>query len=136
MSVGRRRASSSSSRACRAAAHDASDGGIACALAECAIAGGVGAVVDLDGLVELRGAAGEACLFGEGPGGFVVAGRRGSISALVEESGGVDAIMIGQAGGDRIEISAAEAALSVPVADAERAWRSLAERLEGAAAAA
>ncbi len=38
-----------------AAAHDASDGGIACALAECAIAGGVGAVVDLDGLVELRG---------------------------------------------------------------------------------
>jgi hypothetical protein len=48
----------------------------------------------------------------------------------------VDAIMVGQAGGDRIEISAAEAALSVPVADAERAWRSLAERLEGAAAAA
>jgi phosphoribosylformylglycinamidine synthase subunit PurL len=118
-----------------AAAHDASDGGIACALAECAIAGGVGAVVDLDGLVELRGAAGEACLFGEGPGGFVVAGRRGSISALVEESGDVDAIMVGQAGGERIEISAAETTLSVPVADAERAWRSLAQRLEGAAAA-
>ncbi len=58
-------------------AHDVSDGGLACALAECAILGGVGIRVDLDGLVELRGASGEACLFGEGPGGFAVAGAGG-----------------------------------------------------------
>ena len=56
------------------AAHDVSDGGLACALAEMAIAGGVGLEADLDQLVELRGCSGETCLFGEGPGGFVLAG--------------------------------------------------------------
>src|SRR5262249_24432786 len=50
------------------AAHDVSDGGLACALAEMAIAGGVGIVVDLDPLVEARGCSGETALFGEGPG--------------------------------------------------------------------
>jgi phosphoribosylformylglycinamidine synthase subunit PurL len=119
-----------------AAAHDASDGGLACAIAECAIAGGVGAAVDLDGLVELRGGSGEACLFGEGPGGFVVAGARDSLEALAADSGGVDVLMIGEAGGEHLEISAAEASLSVSVADAERAWRSLPQRVEGAVAAA
>jgi len=42
---------------------------------------------------------------------------------------GVDAVAIGTAGGDRIEISAAEAELSVPLGDAASAWRSLAERM-------
>ena len=70
-----------------AAAHDASDGGVACALAEAAIAGGTGAAVDLDELVELRGASGETTLFGEGPGGFVVAGSRGAIEALAADAG-------------------------------------------------
>jgi phosphoribosylformylglycinamidine synthase subunit PurL len=114
-----------------AAAHDASDGGLACAIAECAIAGGVGAQADLDGLVELRGGSGESSLFGEGPGGILVAGRPASIDALAAESGDVDVIPIGRAGGHRIEISAAEASVSVSVADAERAWRSLPERVEG-----
>jgi phosphoribosylformylglycinamidine synthase subunit PurL len=118
-----------------AAAHDASDGGLACALAEAAIAGGTGALVDLDPLVELRGGSGEACLFGEGPGGFVVAGKRGSLLALAAESDDVDVIPIGEAGGDRIEISAAEASLSVTLEDAERTWRSLAGRVEATAIA-
>ena len=43
-----------------------------------------------------------------------------------------DVIVIGDACGDRIEISAAEASLSISVTDAERAWRSLRMRLEGA----
>jgi phosphoribosylformylglycinamidine synthase len=108
-------------------AHDVSDGGLACALAECAIAGGVGVRVDLDGLVELRGLAGEACLFGEGPGGFVVAGAAAALDTLAEEARrrGIDVLAIGEAGGDRIELSAAEAELSVQLASAERAWRSL-----------
>jgi phosphoribosylformylglycinamidine synthase len=46
------------------AAHDASDGGLACALAEMAIAAGWGIEADLDPLVELRGGSGESCLFG------------------------------------------------------------------------
>jgi phosphoribosylformylglycinamidine synthase len=113
------------------AAHDISDGGLACALAEGAIAGGVGVRVDLDPLVELRGASGEACLFGEGPGGFVVAGPASELEAVAAEGStrGVDVLAIGEAGGERIEIAAAEAEVSVPLDGAERAWRSLAGRL-------
>jgi phosphoribosylformylglycinamidine synthase len=109
------------------AAHDVSDGGLACALAECAIAGGIGVRADLDSLVEVRGASGETSLFGEGPGGFVVAGAASELSALAAEGSerGVDVMVIGEAGEERLELSAAEAEVSVALADAERAWRSL-----------
>ena len=109
------------------AAHDVSDGGLACALAECAIQGEVGVSVDLDGLVEARGASGEACLFGEGVGGICVAGRADELEALAAtgRKRGVDVMLIGRATGDRIVISAAEAEVSLPLEAAERAWRSL-----------
>jgi phosphoribosylformylglycinamidine synthase subunit PurL len=110
-------------------AHDVSDGGLACALAECAIAGGVGVRADLDPMVELRGMSGESCLFGEGPGGFVVAGERAAIEDLTAAIGEAGALVIGEAGGDRIEVSAAEAEIAVGLPDAERAWRSLGERV-------
>ncbi len=110
-----------------AAAHDVSDGGVACALAECALAGGTGVRADLDRLVELRGASGETSLFGEGPGGFVVSGSPSHLDALSAEGGrlGVDVLAIGEAGGERIALSAAEAELSVELSVAERAWLSL-----------
>jgi len=116
---------------------DASDGGLACALAECAIAGGVGVKGDLDELVEARGCSGETALFGEGPGGFVVAAPQQTIHQLLAsaESAGVHAIRIGDAGGDRIELAAAEAELDVALADAARAWRSLGERMDAPAVA-
>jgi phosphoribosylformylglycinamidine synthase subunit PurL len=106
-------------------AHDVSDGGLACALAECGIAAGVGVEADLDPLVELRGGSGESSLFGEGPGGFVVAAP--DLASLVDDGRerGVDVLVIGRATGARITLSAAEAELSVPLADAERAWSSL-----------
>jgi phosphoribosylformylglycinamidine synthase subunit PurL len=110
-------------------AHDVSDGGLACALAECAIAGRVGVRADLDPMVELRGMSGESCLFGEGRGGFVVAGERAAIEDLAAAIGEAGAVVIGEAGGDRIEVSAAEAEIAVDLADAERAWRSLGERV-------
>ena len=110
------------------AAHDISDGGLACALAEMAIAGGVGLEVDLDALVEARGCSGETALFGEGPGGFVLAGDRAALERL--GTSGLDLFVVGEAGGERITISAAEAEVDVALADAERAWRSLAERVE------
>ena len=74
-----------------ASAHDVSDGGLGCALAESAIAGGVGCRVDLDPLVELRGGSGESALFGEGPGGFVLSGERSALEALA--SGGVEVLI-------------------------------------------
>jgi hypothetical protein len=87
----------------------------------------MGLRADLDRLVELRGASGETCLFGEGPGGFVVAGDRSELDALAAEGlrRGVDVLAIGDVGGGRFEIWAAEAELSVDLARAERAWLSL-----------
>ena len=54
-------------------AHDISDGGLACALAESCIIGGLGARIELPAtLLELVDP--DTALFGEGPGGFVVSG--------------------------------------------------------------
>jgi phosphoribosylformylglycinamidine synthase subunit PurL len=113
------------------AAHDVSDGGLACALAEMAIAAGAGIEADLDPLVELRGGSGESSLFGEGPGGIVLGVAAERTAELLEAAGqaGVEALEIGSVGGDRLSLSAAERDASVALADAERAWRSLPERL-------
>ncbi len=110
---------------------DTAEGGLATALAEMAIAGDVGLDIELDPFVEARGCSGETALFGEGPVGFVVAASPDAIDSILAAAGeaGVDAVGLGIAGGDRIEISAAEADLSVPLAEAATAWRSLAERM-------
>ena len=81
-------------------AHDVSEGGLACALAESCIAGGLGARVSLD--------ADEAALFGEGPGGVIVAGPREAVEALE------GALVIGEVGGDSLEV---DGALSVPLSE-------------------
>ena len=118
------------------AAHDVSDGGLACALAEVAIAGEIGLEVDLDELVELRGCSGETALFGEGPGGFVLAGAPRALEQLADTPGAPDLVIVGSAGGGRISITAAEATVDVELAEATRAWRSLGERLEAPSTAA
>jgi phosphoribosylformylglycinamidine synthase subunit PurL len=113
------------------AAHDVSDGGLACALAEMAIAAGVGIEADLDPLVELRGGSGESCLFGEGPGGIILGVSAGRVDELLRgaEEAGVGALEIGSLGGDRLLFSAAERDVSVALADSARAWRSLPDRV-------
>ena len=112
------------------AIHDISDGGLGCALAEMAIAGGVGARCDLDALVRTRGSEPEAALYGEGPGGYLIAGPEEILRELQARAkeAGVDAWVIGSAAGDRIEISSEWMEPSVTVAAAEAAWRSLADR--------
>lgn len=109
-----------------AAAHDISDGGLACALAECAIAGEVGCRVDLSPLLE-RGCSPEEALFGEGCGGFVVTGAGADLEALA--GGEAPVVLIGEVGGEQISITAADSELSVAVEDATRAWSSLSDRL-------
>ncbi|HET6571013.1 MAG TPA: phosphoribosylformylglycinamidine synthase subunit PurL, partial [Solirubrobacterales bacterium] len=109
-----------------ASAHDVSDGGLACALAECAIGSGLGCRVDLQHLRE-RGCTPEEAQFGEGVGGFVLSGERQRLEALAGD--GVSVLYLGKVGGDTIEIAAGDRSLSLPLADAESAWRSLAERL-------
>jgi phosphoribosylformylglycinamidine synthase subunit PurL len=103
-------------------AHDVSDGGLACALAESAIGSGLGCRVDLAPLRE-RGCSPEEALFGEGSGGFLLSGRRESL----EEIG---AVFIGEVGGSGIEIAAGDRSIAVSLKEAERAWRSLPDRLE------
>src|SRR3954463_6103764 len=84
-------------------AHDVAEGGLAVALAEACLAGGLGATVDLSVLRP----AGEALLFGEGPGAFVVSGPEQSLRAF-----GAAAVRIGVVGGSDLVI---DGSLSVPV---------------------
>jgi phosphoribosylformylglycinamidine synthase subunit PurL len=109
-------------------AHDVSDGGLACALAEAAIGSGLGCQIDVQHLRE-RGCSPEEALFGEGSGGFVVSGERTKLDALAGD--GVGILHLGTVGGGEIEIAAGDRSVTVALADAERAWRSLAEQLEG-----
>jgi phosphoribosylformylglycinamidine synthase II len=78
--------------------HDVSEGGLACALAECCIEGGLGARIALGG--------DQVALFGEGPGGVVIAGPR---EAVKEVPG---ARVIGSVGGAALSI---DDAVSLPL---------------------
>jgi phosphoribosylformylglycinamidine synthase len=95
-----------------ATAHDISEGGLACALAECAIPGGIGATIDLEGDFDV---------FGEGPGGVLLAGPREDLQQLAESLQSHGFRVIGETGGDRLDITAGVATLSVPVAAAQEA---------------
>jgi phosphoribosylformylglycinamidine synthase subunit PurL len=105
-------------------AHDVSEGGLACALAECCIAGGVGARVDLAPLLARLGdtAPEEVALFGEGPGGVVVSGTLEAIEGLAENAGADWLIRLGEVGGDALELTAGIATLSLPVEEAKSAY--------------
>jgi phosphoribosylformylglycinamidine synthase II len=105
-----------------ASAHDVSDGGLACALAESSIGGGIGCRADLQDLRE-RGCTPDEALFGEGPGGFVLSGDRAELEAL-------GALIIGEVGGTTIELAAGDRSLVVGLTDATEAWRSLDARAE------
>ena len=59
----------------------------------------------------------------------MVAGSRSQLEALAAESG-APVLIVGSVGGERISISAAELELELTVADAERAWSSLGERMD------
>jgi phosphoribosylformylglycinamidine synthase len=105
-----------------ACAHDVSDGGLACALAESAIGAGLGCRVDLQPLRD-RGCLPEQALFGEGSGGFLVSGERAALDAL-------GATYLGEVGGATIEIAAGDRSIRLGLADAEGAWRSLPAQAE------
>ena len=110
-----------------ASAHDVSEGGLACALAESAIAGGIGARIDLRPLLERLGdpdtpASAEAALFGEGPGGVVVSGPPEAMAKVAEQTARWGFFELGRVGGDVLEVAAGIARLSIAVEDLEAAW--------------
>ena len=86
-------------------AHDIAEGGLAVAIAESCLQGDTGATVDLGG-----GARGDAPLFGEGPGGFLVSGPS---EALDELSESVRVRVIGTVGGRSLRIAGHDAELSL-----------------------
>jgi phosphoribosylformylglycinamidine synthase len=76
-------------------AHDIAEGGLGVAVAECCLAGGIGARIEVaDDIVEL---------FGEAPGrAFVVSGEEARLRAALP-----GARVIGRVGGERLEIAGA-----------------------------
>ncbi len=113
----RRLARSGSARALR----DISDGGVACALAELAIASGTGLEADLP---TDRDDCERAGLFGEGPGGFICAVA--ADQALPNE---LVATPIGELGGRRFVIRCGSLSLDLDPAEIEAAWRSLPDQI-------
>jgi phosphoribosylformylglycinamidine synthase len=109
-------------------AHDIAEGGLAVALAECCLAGGLGAEIALDAqtAAELDGAAGvETALFGEGPGGFLVSGAAASLDELATHA---PLRRLGTVAGDSLAIEAAgEGAILASLEDLGRAHAKLAE---------
>jgi phosphoribosylformylglycinamidine synthase len=91
-----------------ASAHDAAEGGFAVALAECCLAGGIGARIDFAGagdrLLEF--------LFGEGPGGFVLSGPRATFEAMAKR---ISVTVFGEVGGDALVFALDEGELAVPL---------------------
>jgi phosphoribosylformylglycinamidine synthase subunit PurL len=114
-------------------AHDIAEGGLAVALAECCLAGGLGAEVALDAeaVPEVAAAAPagalatETALFGEGPGGFVVSGPSAALDELATR---VALRRLGAVGGERLTIGyAGEAAVAATLAELAEAHDALAE---------
>jgi phosphoribosylformylglycinamidine (FGAM) synthase-like enzyme len=111
-----------------AGVHDCSDGGLAAALAEMAIAGDTGFRLTLPAGIH----AAAAC-FAESASRVVLAVTAEHLDAVrtAARDAGVPAEMLGEAGGDRL---VAQDAFDVALADAARAWRDAIPRALGATA--
>ncbi|MDH7479471.1 MAG: phosphoribosylformylglycinamidine synthase subunit PurL, partial [Syntrophomonadaceae bacterium] len=105
-------------------AHDLSEGGMAVALAESCISGGIGvevAVVDYADQQRL-----DAVLFGEGPARIIISVCPNAVERVVQfcREKGAPLFKVGQVGGQslRIEIRGREV-INLPLASVEQAWR-------------
>lgn len=88
-------------------AHDIAEGGFVVAVAECCLAGGIGATLDLGPSDDPW-----SHLFGEGPGAFVVSGHPTALAGLAER---VALDVFGAVGGDALRVAIADEAFEVPL---------------------
>lgn len=97
-------------------AHDCSEGGLAVALAESCILGGIGATI-----TARPGGRWDAALFGETPSRIVVSLDRGGVGELqrLATQHGVPVLRLGRVGGDRLRIGRL---VDVTLAEASDAW--------------
>ncbi|MEA2200412.1 MAG: phosphoribosylformylglycinamidine synthase subunit PurL [Solirubrobacteraceae bacterium] len=89
-------------------AHDIAEGGLAVALAECCLAGGLGATVALSSARPATD-----MLFGEAPGGFLVSGSQEAIAALSER---VPVQRLGAVGGEALSIELSDGTATASLA--------------------
>jgi phosphoribosylformylglycinamidine synthase II len=100
-----------------ASAHDIAEGGVAIALAECCLAGDLGAAVVLPDTVKpLR------ALFGEGPGGFIVSGSEAALRGLAHHT---PVFVLGAVGGQTLSIAVAETRIELELDQLREAHGSL-----------
>jgi phosphoribosylformylglycinamidine synthase len=102
--------------------HDVSDGGLACAIGEMAIAGGTGATLDLGAIPTWGDCSQAETLFSESANRVVVSLDPLDADAIVvaATSVGIAAAVVGRAGGSELVFGEAG---SVRLSDAERVWR-------------
>jgi len=109
-------------------AHDCSDGGVAVALAECCLLGGLGATVAIEaGEADSASPAGVAAiLFGESQSRFIISALTEHAPTLRELSDrhSVPLQRLGTAGGDRLLITVLDETIDVAVAEARAAHES------------
>jgi phosphoribosylformylglycinamidine synthase subunit PurL len=99
-----------------ASAHDIAEGGFLVAIAECCLAGDVGARLDFTSTHETPPSYAELepYLFGEAVGGFIVSGTAEAIERLAER---VPTDVFGRVGGDALELALAGRQVTVGLAD-------------------
>jgi phosphoribosylformylglycinamidine synthase len=102
-------------------AHDVAEGGFLVAVAECCLAGGIGATLDLGPSDDpLRH------LFGEGAGGFVVSGSAEALERLGRRT---PLEIFGTVGGDTLEVTIAGASFNAGLEELRAAHEALAPAL-------
>ncbi|CAN7719139.1 phosphoribosylformylglycinamidine synthase subunit PurL [Bosea sp. LjRoot9] len=101
------------------ACHDLSDGGLAVALAEMAMAGGVGATIDA-----LPVGPAHAVLFGEDQARYLVTVPAASVAGVLAEleAAGVPALALGQTGGDALALPGEAAITVAALKSAHETW--------------
>jgi len=98
-------------------AHDVAEGGFAVALAECCLAGEIGARISTGPATDQDDAL--RALFGESAAGFIVSGPRAAIDALPPI---LETVVCGEVGGDRLTIDVGGERIDVALADLRAAW--------------
>jgi phosphoribosylformylglycinamidine synthase len=96
--------------------HDLSDGGLLVALAEMALAGGIGVALDLDTDIAL--------LFGEDQGRYILSAPVIAASSILEQAkaAGIAASLLGRTGGDKIILEGADEISLSKIRSAHEGW--------------
>ncbi len=100
--------------------HDVSDGGLAVAVAEMALAGGMGATL----MAPPAGQSPEGWLFGEDQGRYVIAAPAAEVDAILKDAAvaGIAAIIIGETGGDALTLKPDAPIWLAALRDAHEGW--------------